>query len=115
MKATKIDETSPLLPAQPAEDPDTTKPKQITPLPKLQLASEYLIFFLILYLCSKSWTVIGCMRLVEPIAYTQIFPYINEFLNSLHVTDNPKRIGFYSGLVVSPIYIHILIVYLNSG
>lgn len=42
MKVTNIDETSPLL--QPAEDPDTTKPQQITPLPKLQLASEYPIF-----------------------------------------------------------------------
>lgn len=40
------------------------------------------------------------MRLVEPIAYTQIFPYINEFMNDLHVTDDPKRIGFYSGMVV---------------
>ncbi|KZP25053.1 MFS general substrate transporter [Athelia psychrophila] len=83
MKATKIDETSPLLPARPPEDPAATEQKAITPLPKLQLG------------------IITCMRLVEPIAYTQIFPYINEFLNDQHVTDNPRRIGFYSGLVES--------------
>ncbi|KZP15745.1 MFS general substrate transporter [Athelia psychrophila] len=84
MKATKNDETTPLLVAQlAADDPSTTKHKAITPLPKLQLG------------------IITCMRLVEPIAYTQIFPYINEFLNDLHVTDDPRRIGFYSGLVES--------------
>ncbi|KZP26895.1 MFS general substrate transporter, partial [Athelia psychrophila] len=83
MKATKTDENSPLLSAQPAEDPAATKQKAITPLPKLQLG------------------IVTCMRLVEPIAYTQIFPYINEFLNDQHVTDNPRGIGFYSGLVES--------------
>ncbi|KZP05500.1 hypothetical protein FIBSPDRAFT_350277, partial [Athelia psychrophila] len=83
MKATKTDENSPLLSAQPTEDPAATKQKAITPLPKLQLG------------------IVTCMRLVEPIAYTQIFPYINEFLNDQHVTDNPRGIGFYSGLVES--------------
>lgn len=34
----------------------------------------------------------------------QIFPYINEFLSDLHVTADPKKIGFYSGLVVGVIY-----------
>ncbi|KZP29862.1 MFS general substrate transporter [Athelia psychrophila] len=82
MKATKT-ETSPLLPAQPAEDPAATERKAITPLPKLQLG------------------IIICMRLAEPIAYTQIFPYINEFLNGQHVTGDPRRVGFYSGLVES--------------
>ncbi|KAF7984626.1 hypothetical protein HWV62_12847 [Athelia sp. TMB] len=75
MKSTITDETTPLLVAQAAEDPASSKPKPITPLPKLQLG--------------------------QPIAYTQIFPYINEFLNGLHVTDDPRRIGFYSGLVMN--------------
>jgi len=58
-------------------------PSAVTPLPKAQLAS----------LCA--------VRLVDPIAFTQIFPYVNEMLASLHVTDDPSRIGFYSGLVES--------------
>lgn len=30
-----------------------------------------------------------------------IFPFINEFVESLNVTDNPDRIGWYSGSVES--------------
>ncbi|KAG8911594.1 hypothetical protein FRC01_005628, partial [Tulasnella sp. 417] len=56
---------------------------QRTPLPVFQLA-------------------ILCMvRLAEPIAYTQIFPYVNSMVEDLHVTDNPAEVGFYSGLVDS--------------
>ena len=40
------------------------------------------------------------VRISEPIVFTQIFPYINEYINDLHVTDDPKRTGFYSGMVV---------------
>ncbi|KAG8991134.1 hypothetical protein FRB93_002914 [Tulasnella sp. JGI-2019a] len=52
-----------------------------TPLPKKQLA------------------IICLSRLAEPIAYTQIFPYINKMVEELHVTKNPANVGFYSGLV----------------
>ncbi|KAG9035187.1 hypothetical protein FRB95_011921 [Tulasnella sp. JGI-2019a] len=52
-----------------------------TPLPKKQLA--------IICLC----------RLAEPIAYTQIFPYINQMVEELHVTEKQADIGFYSGVV----------------
>lgn len=41
------------------------------------------------------------VRLVDPIAFTQVFPYVNEMIDDLHLTDDPSRIGFYSGLVVS--------------
>ncbi|KAI0797879.1 MFS general substrate transporter [Abortiporus biennis] len=54
-----------------------------TPLPKAQLAS----------LCA--------VRLVDPIAFTQIFPYVNEMMDHLHVTEDRSKIGFYSGLVES--------------
>ncbi|KAJ6579953.1 major facilitator superfamily domain-containing protein [Mycena vulgaris] len=57
--------------------------RKITPLPKAQLIA----------LCMA--------RLSDPIGYTQIFPYVNEFIASLHVTDDPAKIGFYSGLVES--------------
>ncbi len=30
-----------------------------------------------------------------------IFPFINQMIEELGVTDNPDRVGFYSGLVVS--------------
>ncbi|KAI0736958.1 MFS general substrate transporter [Fomitopsis betulina] len=65
----------------PLEFEDT--PKRVTPLPKAQLAT----------LCS--------IRLVDPIAFTQIFPYVNEMMERLHLTDDPNKIGFYSGLVES--------------
>lgn len=57
--------------------------EQATPLPKLQLA---LICFI---------------RIMDPIAFTQLFPYVNEFITYLRVTDDPSQTGFYSGLVES--------------
>lgn len=82
---TNYDETCPLLRTSnvdTAEAQIAEKPKP-TPLPKGQLAA----------LC--------VVRLVEPIAFTQLFPYVNEFMNDLHLTDDPSKIGFYSGLVES--------------
>ncbi|KAF7983437.1 hypothetical protein HWV62_21695 [Athelia sp. TMB] len=76
-------ETTPLLLAQHSDDSSNNQTKKITPLPKPQLA------------------VVTCIRLAEPIAYSQIFPYINEFIGTLHVTEDPKQIGFYSGVVES--------------
>ncbi|KAG8981016.1 hypothetical protein FRC05_003916 [Tulasnella sp. 425] len=72
--ATQINEdaeSQPLLPK-----------KQVTPLPKAQLA---IVLF---------------ARLAEPIAYTQIFPYINAMVEELHIAP-PKQVGFYSGLIDS--------------
>ncbi|KAJ7039837.1 major facilitator superfamily domain-containing protein [Mycena alexandri] len=71
-------ESRPLL-----RDQETQTPRApFTPLPKFQLVA----------LC------IG--RLSDPIASTQILPYINEFLATLHVAD-PSKVGYYSGLVAS--------------
>ncbi|KAG8910687.1 hypothetical protein FRC00_007721, partial [Tulasnella sp. 408] len=64
-------EAQPLLPKKP-----------VTPLPKFQLA------------------VVLFARLAEPIAYTQIFPYINAMVEELHIAP-PKQVGFYSGLIDS--------------
>lgn len=32
---------------------------------------------------------------------TVIFPFINQFIEELKITDNPDKVGFYSGLVES--------------
>ncbi|KZV87301.1 MFS general substrate transporter [Exidia glandulosa HHB12029] len=63
-------------------EPLVVQPRE-TPLPKLQL------------------TILCLVRLAEPIAYTQVFPYVNRMMEHLHVTDDPRQIGFYSGLVES--------------
>ncbi|KAG7086624.1 hypothetical protein E1B28_002566 [Marasmius oreades] len=41
------------------------------------------------------------LRLVDPLNFTQIFPYINQFLADLNVSEDPSKIGLYSGLVES--------------
>lgn len=53
-----------------------------TPLPKLQL----------LALCT--------LRLVEPVSFTHIFPYVNEMIARMGVANDPATIGYYSGAVV---------------
>lgn len=60
-----------------------TRSHGVTPVPKAQLAT----------LC--------IVRLVDPIMFTQIFPYVNEMMDHLHVTDDPSKTGLYSGMVVS--------------
>ncbi|KAF9061694.1 MFS general substrate transporter [Rhodocollybia butyracea] len=74
-----IDETTPLL------NPEDQEPlvKETTPLPTLQLLIVCLI------------------RIMDPISFTQIFPYVNEFITFLKLADDPSQIGFYSGLVES--------------
>ncbi|KAF9262152.1 MFS general substrate transporter [Marasmius fiardii PR-910] len=37
----------------------------------------------------------------NPLNFTQIFPYINQFLAELNVSEDPSKIGLYSGLVES--------------
>jgi hypothetical protein len=72
---TVYDSTSPLLEANRRK----SKP---TPIPKLSLAAVCLA------------------RLVDPVNFSQIFPYVNEFMSRLGVTDDEDKIGFYSGFVV---------------
>jgi hypothetical protein len=87
---TSLDESCPLLPhptpnnleSQASSPPAKVYPSS-SPLPKAQLVCLCLI------------------RLVDPIAFTQIFPYINEMMAHLHITNDPSRVGFYSGLAES--------------
>ncbi|KAF8503783.1 MFS general substrate transporter [Russula emetica] len=85
-----LDESCPLLAhptpndleSHPSPPPAKLRPSS-TPLPAAQLVCLCLI------------------RLVDPIAFTQIFPYINEMMAHLHLTNDPSRVGFYSGLAES--------------
>ena len=79
-----------------ANDQNTPVPYK-TPLPKLQLA----------ILCA--------VRLMDPVTFTQIFPYINEFISRLHLVEDDSQIGFYSGLVVSTFYFVFLLPGLCPG
>lgn len=72
---TVIDEGTPLL-------PDQNKTSR-TPIPYAQVAT----------LCA--------VRLNDPLSYSQIFPYINEYVYSLGELTDPTQVGMYSGLVVS--------------
>ncbi|KAG9089824.1 hypothetical protein FRC06_001373 [Ceratobasidium sp. 370] len=77
-----LDEEAPLLCLNDAERSSPVEPA-MTPIPKAQL----------LALCLA--------RLAEPIAYTQIFPYINQMIEDLGIADSPAQVGFYSGVVDS--------------
>lgn len=39
------------------------------------------------------------MRFGEPICFTVIFPFIAAFLEDLHVTDDPRKIGYFAGVI----------------
>ena len=43
------------------------------------------------------------VRLVDPICFSQVFPYINDMLLGMGVVgpNEPERVGFYSGLIES--------------
>ncbi|KAG1848757.1 major facilitator superfamily domain-containing protein [Suillus subalutaceus] len=70
-------ETAPLLPAK-----GSKKPK--TPLPKLQIG------------------ILITLQLSEPIASTSIFPYINQLIRELGITEgNDAAVGYYAGIIVS--------------
>ncbi|KAG8954450.1 hypothetical protein FRC04_011777 [Tulasnella sp. 424] len=64
------------------EQPLIPNKRQPTPLPKGQLG---IILF---------------ARFAEPIAYTQIFPYIAQMVEELHIASDKKKIGFYAGLIL---------------
>ncbi|WWC97476.1 hypothetical protein V866_004356 [Kwoniella sp. B9012] len=57
--------------------------RKITPLPKFQLF-------------------IACfVRVTEPIAFMACFPFINQMILELGIVDDPRRTGFYAGLIES--------------
>jgi hypothetical protein len=86
------DETTPLLEAGPSvqsnqessllQDTPPSEAEDDTPLPKVQI-------FLLCY-----------ARLVEPIAFFSIFPFVNKMILETGNLDEAD-VGFYSGLIVS--------------
>lgn len=50
---------------------------------------------------TRQIVVLMITRLAEPISYTVIFPFINQMVEELGITDNSDKVGFYSGLVES--------------
>jgi hypothetical protein len=80
-----VHESAALLPSadQNVAESQVLKPLKTTPVPKLQLAALCLV------------------RLIEPIGFTQLFPYVNEMVVKLNMIDDPSKAGFVSGLVVS--------------
>lgn len=59
------------------------KPPKKTPVPKAQLMAVCLL------------------RFVDTICTTLPFPYINEMVVRLDILEDPSKVGFVSGLVVS--------------
>lgn len=50
--------------------------------------------------------VLFSIRFTEPIIYSHLWPYINQFVNDIGIADDPKNVGFYSGMIVStPLYL----------
>ncbi|BGP54898.1 hypothetical protein JCM8202_003408 [Rhodotorula sphaerocarpa] len=49
----------------------------------------------------KQTLVLCLMRFAEPVAISLIYPFINRFIEDLHVTDDPSRIGYYAGIIES--------------
>lgn len=49
----------------------------------------------------KQLLVLCIMRLTEPISYTLIFPFINQMLEEMKVSPDPKQIGYYAGVIES--------------
>jgi hypothetical protein len=88
--STTLDESCPLL-AHPT--PNNLESQASPPPAKLQPSSSPLPTAQLVCLC--------IIRLVDPIAFTQIFPYVNEMMAHLHLTNDPSRVGFYSGLAES--------------
>ncbi|KAG8860153.1 hypothetical protein FRB96_004176 [Tulasnella sp. 330] len=53
----------------------------------------------------KQLAIVSLCCLAEPIAFTQIFPYINAMVEELGVAENPTDVGFYSGIVDSLFFV----------
>ncbi|KAL0578150.1 hypothetical protein V5O48_003855 [Marasmius crinis-equi] len=49
----------------------------------------------------RQLTVLCYLRVLDPLNFTQIFPYVNQFLSDLNVSKDASKIALYSGIVES--------------
>ncbi|GAP82477.1 putative tetracycline resistance protein TCR1 [Rosellinia necatrix] len=49
----------------------------------------------------RQMLVLSICRICEPIAFMGIFPYVYFMIEDFHVTEDPRRISFYAGMVTS--------------
>ena len=75
------------------------------PISRAQYVFPYFVSSSSLYGSSIYWYVEG-MRLDVGIDRVVIFPFINQMISELGVTDNPDKVGFYSGLVVCTLWLN---------
>ncbi|KAF9567594.1 MFS general substrate transporter [Agrocybe pediades] len=47
------------------------------------------------------FAILCLLRTLDPMNFTQIFPYVNDFVLDLHLTSDPAQIGYYCGLLES--------------
>ncbi|CAE6364898.1 unnamed protein product [Rhizoctonia solani] len=47
----------------------------------------------------KQLVVLCLMRFSEPVSFSVIFPFVNQMIEELGVTKDPKAIGYYSGFI----------------
>ncbi|CAE6439665.1 unnamed protein product [Rhizoctonia solani] len=47
----------------------------------------------------KQVFVLCLMRFAEPISFSVIFPFVNQMIEDLGVTSDPKKLGYYSGFI----------------
>ncbi|KAL5641213.1 hypothetical protein ACGC1H_001631 [Rhizoctonia solani] len=91
---TREDENQPILPND--EDTPVTK-KARTPLPW------------------KPLIVLTALNAVCPLAFELVYPFVNSMIVEIGVTDDPERVGFYSGLIESVFSVMSLIMIIPFG
>jgi hypothetical protein len=67
------------------------QPQTATPIPWKQIST----------LCA--------FRVSDPLAFAQILPYINDMLLSMKVSNDPSKVGIYSGILESAFSVAILL------
>jgi len=49
----------------------------------------------------KSLLIVQLLTAAQPFALDIVYPFINQMILEIGVVDDPKKVGFYSGLVMS--------------
>ncbi|KAJ7034771.1 major facilitator superfamily domain-containing protein [Mycena alexandri] len=49
----------------------------------------------------SQFAILCCLRMLDPITFHQIVPYINQLVMDLGIVDTPAQVGYYSGMIES--------------